>query len=141
MNHCVDRIVQVFEALTPDGVQALDTVYAPQARFIDPFNDVRGVAAIQHIFRHMFASLHQPRFHITERIVQGQQCFLRWEFRFCFKGFKVGQPQCIVGGTHLVMDGSGQIVLHHDYWDAAQLYDKLPLVGGVMRWLKKHAKP
>jgi hypothetical protein len=29
---------------------------------------------------------------------------------------------------------------HRDYWDAAgELYEQLPLVGGLMRWLKKRA--
>jgi hypothetical protein len=32
------------------------------------------------------------------------------------------------------------ITLHRDYWDAAEeLYEKLPVLGGLMRWLKKQA--
>jgi limonene-1,2-epoxide hydrolase len=140
MNHAVDRIVDVFQTLTPASVEALDEVYAPQARFKDPFNDVHGLPEIQRIFRHMFVSLNQPRFIITERIVQGGQCFLTWEFRFTFKNFKQGQEQCILGGSHLVLDEAGRITLHRDYWDAAEeLYEKLPLVGGLMRWLKARA--
>lgn len=141
MKHYVDRIVYFFETLTPEDVQALGTVYADDARFIDPFNDVCGVGAIQHIFFHMFASLDHPRFRITARIVQGQQCFLTWEFRFAFKRFKVGREQCILGGSHLVLTESGRIALHRDYWDPAQeLYEKLPVLGALMRWLKRQAK-
>ena len=140
MNHAVDRIVEVFQTLTPARVDALDAVYAPQARFKDPFNDVQGLPEIQRIFRHMFVSLENPRFVITERIVQGGQCFLTWEFRFCFRRFKQGQAQCILGGSHLVLDEAGRITLHRDYWDAAEeLYEKLPLLGGLMRWLKARA--
>jgi len=140
MNHDVDRIVEVFQTLTPASVDTLDAVYAPQARFKDPFNDVRGLPEIQRIFRHMFVSLENPRFVITERIVQGGQCFLTWEFRFCFRRFKQGQEQCILGGSHLVLDEAGRITLHRDYWDAAEeLYEKLPLLGGLMRWLKARA--
>jgi ketosteroid isomerase-like protein len=138
MNNVVDRLVETFENLTPQGVEALDAIYAPDARFIDPFNDVCGLADIQHIFRHMYQTLENPRFIITERIAQGQQCFLTWEFRFCFTGFKKGQEQCILGGTHLVLNSSGHITLHRDYWDAAgELYEKLPVVGSLMRWLKR----
>ena len=140
MNHHLDRIVHAFETLTPAAVQALDGVYAADARFVDPFNDVRGVAAIQGIFLHMYANLEQPRFVITERIVQQRQCFLTWEFRFGFKRFKRGQEQCIAGGSHLRLDASGLIVLHRDYWDAAELYDKLPLFGGVTLWLRQKAR-
>jgi hypothetical protein len=32
------------------------------------------------------------------------------------------------------------VSLHRDYWDAAEeLYEKLPVVGSVMRWLKRRA--
>ena len=140
MNHSVDRIVEAFQTLTPKGVDGLQAIYAPTARFKDPFNDVQGIAAIQRIFRHMYVSLDNPHFVVTNRIEQGTQCFLTWEFRFGFKRFKQGQAQCILGGSHLVLDSDGLITLHRDYWDAAEeLYEKLPLVGGVMRWLKARA--
>lgn len=140
MQTAVDHIVRSFETLSPESVAVLDTLYAPNARFKDPFNDVKGLPGIQRIFRHMFVSLNDPRFVITGRIQQGQQCFLTWEFHFGFKRFKTGQPQCILGGSHLVLDEAGRITLHRDFWDAAEeLYEKLPLVGGLMRWLKARA--
>lgn len=141
MNTAVDRIVEVFQTLTPAGVDTLDTIYAADARFKDPFNDVQGLTEIQRIFRHMYVSLENPHFVVTGRIVQGKQCFLTWEFRFTFRRFKQGQPQCIVGGSHLVLREDGRITLHRDYWDAAEeLYEKLPLLGTLMRWLKRRAR-
>ncbi len=136
----VAHIVEVFQTLSPATVAQLSACYAPDARFKDPFNDVRGHAAISAIFEHMFASLEQPRFVVTQRVLQGSHCFLTWEFHFSFKRFKPGQAQCILGSTHLVLDPAGRITLHRDYWDAAEeLYEKLPLVGGLMRWLKRRA--
>ena len=44
------------------------------------------------------------------------------------------------GASHLVLDPQGLIVLHRDYWDAAEeLYEKLPVVGALMRWLRRRA--
>lgn len=71
-------------------------------------------------------------------MLQGQQCFLTWEFRFYFKEFQRGQEQVIRGASHLVLSAAGRVTLHRDYWDAAEeLYEKLPLVGSLMRWLKR----
>jgi steroid Delta-isomerase len=138
MTPAIDRIVQAFETLTPASVEALVALYTPDARFKDPFNDVQGRPAIQRIFRDMFDQLEQPRFVVTERIVQGAQCFLTWEFHFAFKTYQRGQAQCIRGGSHLVLDTEGRIAEHRDYWDAAEeLYEKLPLIGALMRWLKR----
>ena len=76
------RLVRLYEHLTPDRLAQLEHYYAPDARFKDPFNEVRGVPAIARIFAHMFATLDQPRFAVTQHIVQGDQAFLSWEFRF-----------------------------------------------------------
>lgn len=136
----VERLVQYFETLTPEGVVQVRTLYSPFARFVDPFNDVVGVPAIEGIFTHMFVALEAPHFVIIDRIVQGQQCFLTWDFHFSFKNFQKNAPQTIRGGSHLVFSEEGLVTLHRDYWDAAaELYEKLPVVGSLMRWLKKRA--
>jgi len=136
----VDAVVQWFEHLTPASVQHVSRYYAADARFKDPFNDVRGVPAIEAIFVHMFEALVAPRFVVTGRVAQGDQCFLTWEFRFGFRNFHQGREQVILGASHLVFDATGKVQLHRDYWDAAEeLYEKLPLVGGLMRWLKRRA--
>ncbi|MEI8029498.1 MAG: nuclear transport factor 2 family protein [Comamonadaceae bacterium] len=140
MKNTIESIVQVFEGLTLEQVEQLDKLYASDARFKDPFNDVRGVAAIQRIFRHMYLQLEAPHFVIDQQIIDGRQCFLTWEFRFFFRRFSPRVEQVILGGSHLVLDEAGRITLHRDYWDAAEeLYEKIPVIGGLMRWLKKRA--
>lgn len=135
----VARIVGWFEQLAPADIERLSELYAADARFKDPFNDVQGVAAIQRVFAHMFTALHQPRFKVIEIIVQGDRCFLSWDFLFHFKRFS-SAPQTVRGGSHLVLDAQGRITLHRDYWDVAEeLYEKLPLLGAFMRWLKRRA--
>jgi steroid Delta-isomerase len=135
----VMRLVHLFETLAPADLDALARVYAADARFKDPFNDVRGVPEVQRIFAHMFRALDEPRFVVHDIVVQGDQCFLTWELRFRFKRFD-RTPQTVRGATHLRLDASGLVTEHRDYWDAAEeLYEKLPLVGGLMRWLKRRA--
>jgi hypothetical protein len=136
----VAQVVAYFEHLSPQSVAQLARFYAPQARFKDPFKDVVGLPAIQEVFTHMFVALLAPRFVVTQQITQGAQCFLTWEFHFQFPSHRVGQDQVIMGASHLVFDSQGLITLHRDYWDAAEeLYEKLPLVGTLMRWLKRRA--
>ena len=139
-NDAVERLVQFFEKLQPQDLPRLAQMYAQDARFKDPFNEVQGLAEIERIFAHMFEALDSPHFIVTERIVQGQQCFLVWDFRFRFKRFDTQNWQTVRGGTHLTFDDAGLVTLHRDYWDAAEeLYEKLPVVGSLMRWLKRRA--
>lgn len=136
----VDATVAFFEQLTPQSLARIGQLYAPEARFKDPFNEVQGVPAITRIFEHMFAALHEPRFVVTGRVLQGDQCFLTWDFLFRFQRFDSATTQTVRGATHLVFSPQGQITLHRDYWDVAEeLYEKLPVVGGLMRWLKRQA--
>jgi hypothetical protein len=133
------RVIALFEGLTPADLTRLGEFYAPQARFKDPFNEVQGVPAIKAVFDHMYAALNQPRFVVREAIVQGEQCFLVWDFLFRFKSYSSAE-QCVRGGSHLRYGPDGRITLHRDYWDTAEeLYEKLPGVGMFMRWLKRRA--
>jgi len=137
----VEEILQLFETLTPAHLGQLNQWYTPDARFKDPFKQVQGVGQIQAIFQHMFVALDNPRFVITNRIVQGDQCFVVWDFLFRYKTMQRGVDQTIHGGSHLVFkpgdDGVWRIDLHRDYWDAAEeMYEKFPVVGSLMRWLK-----
>jgi ketosteroid isomerase-like protein len=136
----VASITRWFESLTPGNLGQLEAFYSADARFKDPFNDVRGVPAITQIFKHMFVALHEPRFVVTQQIVDGAQAFLVWEFRFRFKRFDTVTEQVIHGGSHLTLTEDGRISEHRDYWDAAEeLYEKLPGLGALMRWLKRRA--
>ncbi len=136
----IDAVVAFFETLTPESAATPHTVYAPEASFVDPFNEVHGLPAIADIYRHMYASLTDPRFIVTNRVVDGDQAFLVWEFKFHFKGFQSAVEQTVHGSTHLRFNAQGKITLHRDYWDAAhELYEKLPVLGGLMRWLRRRA--
>lgn len=134
----VRRIVQLYQGLTPDRLSELEACYAPDAYFKDPFNEVRGVPAIRRIFEHMFTALQAPRFVITQQIVQDHRAFLEWEFRFRLSRWKPEVEQCIKGASFLSFDEQGRVSHHRDYWDAAEeLYAKLPLLGVLMRWLRR----
>tara|TARA_B110000503_G_scaffold139288_2_gene227364 strand:- start:184 stop:615 length:432 start_codon:yes stop_codon:yes gene_type:complete len=131
-------VVLFFEGLSPERLGELARYYHPQATFKDPFNEVCGVDKIEGIFSHMYETLDKPRFVITNSIVQNNECFLTWEFYFRMRRFKSHVDQVIIGSSHLKFDASGLIVMHRDFWDAAEeLYEKLPIVGNLMRWLKK----
>jgi ketosteroid isomerase-like protein len=137
------RVVQFFEALQPADVARIADIYTADAQFKDPFNEVQGVSAIEHIFTHMFEALEAPRFVITQQVQQGAQCFVSWDFLFVMPRMGNGTTQTIRGATHFVLReeaGVWRVAVHRDYWDAAEeLYEKLPVLGSLMRWLKKRA--
>ncbi len=140
MDARLEQLIRFFETISPRTVhEQLPAVYAVDAAFKDPFNDVKGHAAIAAIFTHMFEQVDAPMFVVTTHVLQGDQAFLTWDFLFTMKRFSK-EVQCIRGATHVVFDEMGLVRVHRDYWDAAEeLYEKLPVLGALMRWLKRRA--
>ncbi len=135
----VARVIGFFEHLAPGDLLLLGQVYSTHARFRDPFNQVQGLPAIARIFEHMFATLDGPRFTVLDAVAAGDAVFLTWDFDFSTWG-TAARPLRIHGASHLVFDAEGRVLSHRDYWDAAQeLYEKLPLIGPLMRWLRRRA--
>jgi ketosteroid isomerase-like protein len=135
----VAAVVALFERLAPGDLPQLGLVYDDQARFKDPFNTVQGLAAIRRIFSHMFETLDGPRFAIVSCVADADDAFLTWDFHFRRRGAG-NRPMTIHGASHLRFGADGRVTLHRDYWDAAEeLYEKLPLLGTLMRWLKRRA--
>lgn len=133
----LDRLIAFYHDLRPDSVARLAELYSADAYFKDPFNEVRGVEAIQRIFTHMFDQVQDPRFVVTDRVADARGAMLAWEFRFETRGWGGGKTQVVRGVSHLGFDRSGKVNYHRDYWDAAEeLYAKLPLIGPVLRLLR-----
>jgi len=136
----VARLKEFFETLSPAAVEQLGEFYTPDATFKDPFNEVAGVPAIQAVFAAMFRPVDRPGFVITRGFCDGDDAFLAWNFTFFFRD-DAETEQTIRGATHILFGPDGRVALHRDYWDAAEeLYEKLPVLGSMMRWLKRRAR-
>lgn len=132
----LDELVRYYESLTGQSVARMGDFYAADAYFKDPFNEVRTLPDIQAIFARMFEVVESPRFVITERIVGEQSVALTWDFDFGMRGRAIR----VHGASVLRFDAAGRVQYHRDYWDAAEeLYEKLPVLGVLMRWLKRRA--
>ncbi len=134
-NLLTKEIIKRFEGLSLGTVDHLINLYSTDAFFKDPFNEVRGQHDIKKIFVHMFEQVDQPKFIVLSEISNSNQACLTWEFRFRFKD---ESHQQVIRGCSWLTISHNLITEHRDYWDAAEeLYEKLPLIGSLMRFLKK----
>lgn len=133
----IDRLIAFYQTLTPESIGRFAEFYGTGAYFKDPFNEVRGIEAIEQIFTHMFRQVDEPRFVVTEHICDAHGVILVWEFSYRARLWGRGEAQTIRGVSHLKLGSDGKIDYHRDYWDVAEeLYMKVPLIGRLMRWLK-----
>jgi steroid delta-isomerase len=137
----LERLVAYWEGLTPEALGRLSEVYAPEAYFRDPFNEVRGIPALQRVFAHMYETLEAPRFTILERISQGESAVLLWDFEFRIRSLGPETVRRIHGASHVRFAPDGRVAYHRDYWDAAgELYAQLPLVGPLARFMARRLR-
>ncbi|MBK8957681.1 MAG: nuclear transport factor 2 family protein [Proteobacteria bacterium] len=134
----VERVCAWWQHLTRDTLATLPQVYAGHVHFVDPFNDVHGAAALTTLLERMFERLVEPRFVVLETAVQEHGAVLVWDFHYRLRDWQPARQRLIHGVTHLRFGDDGRVVEHRDYWDAAaQVYAELPLLGAVLRWLRR----
>lgn len=134
MSHPADRYLALFETLTPDNLDELAALVHEDVHFRDPFNDCRGRAAFCKVFEQMFEDVENPSFVVDYRLAEGERSIARWTFSFRFRG----EERRIEGLSELLFDADGLLIAHLDHWDAAgQLYEGFPVIGAVLRWLRR----
>jgi len=134
----IDELIRFYHDLSPESIERFADFYSADAWFKDPFNEVYGIAPIQRIFRHMFKQVAEPRFVVTEKVVDANGAMLVWEFCFRVKRWGKGETQIMRGVSHLKFDADSKVNYHRDYWDTGEeLYMKLPAIGTLMRGLRR----
>lgn len=131
-------LIDFYQTLTPATLSRFGEFYSADAWFKDPFNEVRGLPAIERIFAHMFKQVGEPRFVVEEQVVDSGGAMLVWSFHFRVRLWGKGESQVMRGVSHLKFDADGKVCYHRDYWDTGEeLYMKLPGLGSLMRGLRR----
>jgi hypothetical protein len=134
----LENLIRFYHGLSVDSVGRFGEFYTEDAYFKDPFNEVRGVPAIERIFKHMFTQVMEPRFVVTESIVAENGAMLVWELYYRVRLWGRGEAQVMRGVSHLRFAADGRVDYHRDYWDTGEeLYMKVPGLGSLMRGLRR----
>ncbi len=133
----LDAIATWYQELSPDNLEAIDAYFHEEVYFKNPFHEFADRNSLVALYQRMFERLEAPRFIVDQRIGDATQGVLVWRFFFDFKG----RPYCVCGVSHLRFTVDGRVLSCHDYWDAAeQIYERLPVVGRLLRLLKKRLR-
>jgi hypothetical protein len=134
----VNALISAYEGLSPLTLGTLAEVYAVDAYFKDPFNEVTGIDRIETIFRDMYRRIEEPRFVVHQWSGSDHDGFLVWDMRFRSRLMRGGAEQLIRGVSHIRFNAAGKVTFHRDYWDTGEeLYGKLPVIGWLIGWLRK----
>jgi hypothetical protein len=135
----LDRFAQFFGNLNERNVREnLRKTYADKLYFNDTLKEISDVDALEHYLLDTAANVESCTVTIHDVVSKNGDYYVRWEMFITFKKFRKGEVQPSIGITHLRFDKDGRIVFHQDYWDAAaNLFEKVPVVGWMIRKIKK----
>jgi hypothetical protein len=129
-----------FESISQDTpFEAYAELFDEKVYFEDPFQKVIGLQKVYDIFQHMFETLHDPRFVVDEIVCDNRCAYLRWTFSY--QQNPKHKIEKFTGVSRVQFLETGKVLSHVDYWDAAEnIYEKVPLLGSVLRLIKKRIR-
>ncbi len=130
------QYIEFYETLKPDTLFKLQELVSDNVTFVDPFNSIVGVKAYSNILEDMFVRCQQPHFSVSHWAIKDKTAYIKWTFKFIPQ--KSSEKHwTIVGLSEVVFNDLGLVVEHRDYWDpASQLYERLPFIGMLLKWLR-----
>ncbi|SEJ20887.1 nuclear transport factor 2 family protein [Pseudomonas sp. NFR16] len=127
-----------FAALNKDNLERLGELYADDIAFADPMRKAQGLAEVRRYFAELYANVSdlQFEFHAFDQVREGKG-YLRWTRTYCHPRLNQGEPIAVQGCSHLLW-AENKVFQHRDFFDAgALLYEHVPVMGRMIRWLKR----
>lgn len=114
----------------------LDRLYDEDVIFCDPVHRVEGLPALKRYFAGMNDGLTSCRFEFDQSVIgEGSAC-LPWQMHFSHRQLNKGKPLTLRGCS--LLHYRERVYYHEDFYDlGAMVYEQVPLLGTMVRGLKK----
>ncbi|MDL0429564.1 nuclear transport factor 2 family protein [Marinobacter sp. TBZ242] len=139
VHETLGRFRQLFNNLSAGNMTELGSVYSDNVAFTDPFSSVEGIDELTDYFTSAYANVISCSFEFGEAVINGGNVCIPWIMHLRHKRIRRGKVVSVDGISQIVIR-RGRVVSHRDYFDAGQLlYENLPILGGIVRWIRNHA--
>lgn len=134
-----ERFASFYADFTPEAVRGRGPeVFAPDAYLNDQIHELHGVAAITDYLARQAEAFKEASFVVEDAAESRGEFYFRWQMTFRLAGSEDKPEVAAIGVSHVRFDEQGRIAFQVDYWDtASSVYERLPVVGGMLRWVKK----
>ena len=133
----IDQLQQVFVELNSTNTHLLEEIYTTDIKFEDPAHEVEGLDDLKKYIKNLYQKVTSCTFRFTkiERFSGG--AVLEWNMLISHPKLNKGII-FIVSGVSVVRYRD-KIYSHRDYFDLGDmLYERISLLGGVVRFIKKN---
>ncbi|MDJ0831953.1 MAG: nuclear transport factor 2 family protein [Gammaproteobacteria bacterium] len=139
MHALVNDFCQYYEKLDQNPLSQLGEIYSDDIEFCDPVHCVHGIETFTRYFEEMMQQVQRCWFDIEQVIEQDNEAYVRWVMNFQHPRLNGGNLIEVPGVSHLRF--GEKIDYHCDYYDlGAMLYEHIPLLGSLVKGIKKRLK-
>lgn len=135
----IERFRDLFSDFSPEPVRRkVRAAYSADVWFNDTLKTVRGADALESYLVSSAGSVESCTFEHADLSSHDGEYYFRWRMHIRFKRFQKGKVNNSIGMSHVRFDRDGKVVYQQDYWDsAAGLFEQVPVLGGVIRAIKR----
>lgn len=135
----VCNFVNIYQQLNTKNLDLLSDIYDENIVFEDPMHRVEGFKNLQKYFEQLYRNLKSCTFAIKDVIADDDNAAVYWTMIFVHPKLNSGKPVEVQGTSKLHREGA-KVIYHRDYLDiGAMLYEQIPLVGSMIKMIKKRA--
>lgn len=135
----LQAFISVYSELKADSQQQLKGIYHSEVVFIDPMHQMQGRDELINYFERLYREVISCDFIIEEVLEVGDEAAIFWTMMLRHKKLSGGRKIKLEGHSHLKMQDN-KIIYHRDYFDVgAMLYEHIPLLGRVIKFIKHRA--
>ncbi len=136
MEALIQQLRDFYRDFDASRLGQLDGIYAKAVIFKDPVHELQGLDQLHHYMAQLGQSLQQCQFDYLDQLCGSDSAYIKWDMRFRHPA--LGSKPITVRGMSQLQARDGRIIYHEDCYDlGAMLYEQLPLVGAVPRWLRR----
>lgn len=127
---------EFFSLLDYKNLPNLAEIYTDDLHFIDPIHQVSGLESLTAYLQDMCQGLKFCRFVFHSHSESGSGAWLAWTMYYAHPKIAGGKELVLEGATELRFDGD-KVCYHRDFYDmGAMLYEHIPVIGALVRWIK-----
>ncbi|WP_017445128.1 nuclear transport factor 2 family protein [Gayadomonas joobiniege] len=138
-SHRVNYFFSVYQSLSYETLEQLNLIYSDHIEFIDPLHHIQGRDQLRRYFAYMYKNTISSEFSQGSVVEIQDTAVIEWTMRIKHKSLNNGKQIAVDGISKLIFEGD-KVVFHRDYFDLSQfLFDQLPVVRRISRYVKNKA--
>ena len=134
-NPLIERFKDFYSELHSADLSQLQAIYDNDIVFKDPVHEIKRLVGLEDYFTELCRDVSECRFEYLDELVSETSAYITWIMYF--RHPKLNNRLISVRGvSHL--NFTDKVTFHEDVYDmGAMLYEHIPLLGRLIRWLRQ----